>query len=379
MNTTLDEPPERPKKTALQQVREQLERQMRPLGQIQDMQDLVKRYSPDYQLKELTRQFEPYRQIQEILERSVVPKHIQDIIEGSSIAAQAKRMMEQSFPKDTFASLGVYNDTIRREAGLTMKYEAMRQAADIDSISNIAKHYEQRLKPISEHKEMVEKLRRQAFGGLSAVDFARQLEEANPAFRAMEEAKKSLDRLWPTFRDIDFSQFEASQKDEQETKQAADSITQAAAEQESFQEAVERIVLAIQAQQKPAVQLMLWRFFRKVMDWLIAGAIGAAMGHYAPAMLGESPQAAKKAVQENARTAVGSPQLLAEYRYVSAEVLIVRQNPRARSPEVGRLSFGKAVKLLKKEKDFALVLCTDKESGGEIQGWVFSRYLGKFN
>lgn len=379
MNTTLDEPPGWPKKTALQQIQEQFERQMRPLRQIQEMQDLVKRYSPDYQLKELTRQFEPHRQIHEMLERSAVPKHIQDIIDGSSIAAQTKRMVEQYFPKDSFSSLGLYNDTIRQAAGLTIENEAIRRAAGLDSISNIAKQYERHLNPIFEHSEMLAKLRRQVFGGLSTVDIARQFEEVNPAFRAMEEAKKSLDRLWPTFRDIDFSQFEASEKDEQETRQAAELITWAAAEQESFPEAVERIVLAIQAQQKPAVQLMLWLFFRKIVDWLIAGAIGAAMGHYAPAVLGESPQAAKKAVQESARTAVGSPELLVEYRYVSAKVLIVRQNPRARSPEVGRLSFGRAVKLLSKEKDFALVLWADKESGAQIQGWVFARYLEKFN
>lgn len=379
MNTTLDEPPGRPKKTALQQIQEQFERQMGPLRQIQEMQDLVKRNFPDYQLTVLTRQFEPYRKFQEMLERSSVPKHIQDIIEGSSIAAQAKSMMEQYVPKDTFASLGSYNDSIWQAAGLTIKSEAMRGAAGLDSIGSIAKQYEQHLKPISETHEMLEKLRRQAFGGLSAVNFARQLEEANPAFRVLEEAKKSLDRLWPIFRDIDFSQFGAGEKDEQETKETAESITQALAEQDSFQGAVERIVLAIQAQQKPTVQLMLWLFFRKVMDWLIAGAIGAAMGHYAPAVLGESPQAAKKSVQERVRTVVGSPELLVAYRYVSAKVLIVRQNAGARSPEVERLSFGKAVKLLKKEKNFALVLWTDKESGFEIQGWVFARYLDKFN
>ena len=123
---------------------------------------------------------------------------------------------------------------------------------------------------------------------------------------------------------------------------------------------------------------MLWLFFRKVLELLIAGAIGAVMGHYAPAVLGESPQAAKKAIQENARAAVGSAEMLEEYRYVSAKVLVVRQNPKTRSPEVGRLYFGSAVKLLKKEKDFALVIWTDKESSAEIQGWVFSRYLGKF-
>lgn len=379
MNITLGEPPGRPKKTALQQIQEQFERQMRPLRQIHELQDLVKRYSPDYQGKEPTRQFEPYRKIQEMLERSSVPKHIQDIIEGSSIASQAKRMMEHYIPKDTFASLDSYNDTIWQAADLTIKNEAMRAAAGLDSIGSFAKQYEPHLKPISEHHEMLEKLRRQALGGISAVDFARQLEEANPAFRALEEAKKSLDRLWPMFRGVDFSQFGAGEKDEQATKEAAESITQAVAEQDSFQGAVERIVLAIQSQQKPTVQLMLWLFFRKVMDWLIAGAIGAAMGHYAPAVLGESPQAAKKSVQEKVRTAVGSPELLVEYRYVSAKVLIVRLNPGACSPEVERLSFGKAVKLLKKEKSFALVLWTDKESGAEIMGWVFARYLGKFN
>lgn len=369
------EPPNRPKKSALQQMQEQIERQMRPLRQIEDIQKLVQRHSSAYQLRELTRQFEPYRQIQAMFERTTVPKHIQDIIDGTSVAAQAKRMMEQYIPRDTLAGFGLDTDGIRRMTGLS---ESMRRAAGLDFASSVVKQYERYLRPTSQHQEILEEVRRQNVGGLGAMDFARQLTESNSAFRAIEEARKSLDRLLPTFRDIDFSEFESSEKDELEIKHAAESITRTAAEQESIQEAVERIVIAIEAQQKPTVQLMLWLFFRKVLDWLIAGAIGVAMGHYAPAVLGESPQAAKKAIQENAKAAVGSAEILAEYRFVSAKLLIVRQNPKARSPEVGRLSFGKAVKLLKKEKDFALVIWTDKESGAEIQGWVFARYLGKF-
>ena len=103
------------------------------------------------------------------------------------------------------------------------------------------------------------------------------------------------------------------------------------------------------------------------------------MSHYTPMVLGESPQAAKKNVQENARFAVGSLELLDEYRFVSTTVLIVRQNPGALSPEIGRLSFSKPVRLLKRDKAFALVLWSDKDSGAEIQGWVFARYLEKFN
>ena len=86
-----------------------------------------------------------------------------------------------------------------------------------------------------------------------------------------------------------------------------------------------------------------------------------------------------KAIKETAREVAGAPYLLSDYRYVSAKVLVVRQNPRARSPEIGRLQFGKPVKVIQKGNDFSLVLWTDRESGVEIQGWVFSRYLGKFN
>ncbi|OGA15721.1 MAG: hypothetical protein A3H32_04845 [Betaproteobacteria bacterium RIFCSPLOWO2_02_FULL_63_19] len=127
------------------------------------------------------------------------------------------------------------------------------------------------------------------------------------------------------------------------------------------------------------MQLILFLFFRRVLDWLIGGAIGAVLGYCVPHVLGESPQTASKAVKQIAREAVGAPELLVEYRYIAAKVLIVRRNPRALSPEVGRLTFGKVVKLVRKDKDSTLVLWTDKESGAEIQGWVFSRYLGNFN
>lgn len=377
MNTTLDEPPNRPKRTALQQMQEQFERQMRPFHQIQEIQDLVKRHSSEHQLREMARLFEPHRLVQAMLERPTVPKHIQDIIDGTSVAAQAKRMMEQYMPKDHLAGLGLDADLVRRMTSLSDSMK-LKRGAGLDFAGSVAKQYERYLRPISQHQGLLEELRPQSIGSATAFDFARQITESNSAFRAIEEARKSLDRLLPMFRDIDFREFESSEADEQEIRQAAESITRTATEQQSIQEAVERIVAAIQAQQKPTVQLMLWLIFRKILDWLVAGAIGAAMGHYAPAVLGESPQAAKKAIQENAKAAVGSAEMLAEYRYVSAKTLIVRQNPKANSPEVGRLAFGRAVKLLKKEKDFALVIWSDKESGAELQGWVFSRYLGRF-
>jgi len=374
--TELGEPPDRPRKTPLQNLQEDMRRQLAPFHQIQEMRDLVERYSPGYQMQELLRQVEPHRQIQEMMARTSVPKHIQDIIDGTSIAAQAKRMMGQYFPKNADGSLGLDNEAIRRAAGRTVDTEALRQAADFNSIWEVAKQYELYLKPIGEQQEYLERVHRQAFGGftLKMLDLP-----TNPAFQAMEAAKKSLDNLWGSFRDIDFSQFEADEEEQKEAAKAAQDIVQAAVGEPTLKEAVDQIIAAIEMQQHPAVRILLWLYFKKVLEWLIAGAIGAVMGHYAPNVLGQSPQAETKAVKEIARQAVGAPELLLEYRYVSAQTLIVRQNPRARSPELTRLEFGKPVKLVKKERDFALVIWSDNEAGIEIQGWVFARYLGKFN
>ncbi len=343
MNADPNALPNSPKNAALQQMQELLARQMQPLDRILKMQDLMPRYALDDRLTELARQFEPHQQINEILERTTAFRHFEDIIERSSLTAQVARMIES-----------------------------------LDSTTNLVKQYERLLPPISGHQEMLEKLRDRTFGRNAWFDFARQLEQATATFQILEDARRSLDRLWPAFRDIDFSNFQADEDDEREVKRAAEALAPSAAEQESLQKVVESIVFAIQAQQKPTVRLMLWLYFRKVLEVLISGAVGAVMGYYVPVLLGESPQAAKKAVQVAARTAVGAPELLAEYRYVSAKVLIVRLNARARSLDVGRLTFGQAVRLVKKEKDFALVVWADNESGAEIRGWVFARYLGKF-
>jgi hypothetical protein len=351
------------KQNALEKLRKDMKRQLVPLRQIQEMQDLVGRYSPASQPRELHEMFEPKRQLREMLERSASPNQFQEILDGTSIAAQARRMLEAYFPRNL----------------QTHQAEILRSVAGLDSVGEVTKAYEKYLTPVTAQQEWIEKLQAQVLGGGSVQEFARQFERANSAFATMEAAKKSLDTLWGTFQDIDFSYYEADEQAQKEAEAAAQSITLAASGESTLKEAVDQIIAAIQAEQKPAVQLMLFLFFRKMLDWLIAGAIGAVMGYYAPQLLGESPQTASKTVKEVAREAVGAPELLIEYRYISAKVLIVRQNPRALSPAVGRLTFGKVVKLVAKDKDFALVLWSDSESGAEIQGWVFSRYLGKFN
>jgi hypothetical protein len=350
-------------KTALEKLQEDMERYLAPLRQGEEMQDLIRKASPGYQMKELLKQYEPNWQLREIAGQLTISRHAQEILDSSSVGAQAQRMLERYLPKKPLGWDG----------------DALRKAASLDSISKAVTAYERYLKPVTEHQEWFEKLQRQALGGLSMQDFTRQLEQANPTLSAIDAAKRSLDNMLGTFREIDFSKLELGEEDEREAEQVVQAITQTSTAEPTLQAAVDQFIEVIQEQRNPVVQLMLWSFFKKVMDWIIAGIIGTVISQYMPQIGPQSPQEATKSVKEVARIVGASPNLLVEYRFVSAKVIILRQNPKARSPEVGRLTFGKLVKLVKKDKDFALVLWRDQESGAEIQGWVFARYLQRFD
>lgn len=330
------------KKTELQQLQEKIERQLDPFRQIEAMQRLMQRHSPEYLSKDLAGQVASYQKAQEMLEGSMTHKRIEESI----LAAQGERMMEKLFPKSVLSSFSLGNDAVLRAAGLIEN--PILQATNMELAGHFTTQYEQLL------------------GSASTL-------------RTIEDIQKSLDRLWPALSDMNLGRFEFSEEDEQEARQVAESTTLIAAQQASMQEALEYIVSTTQAEKNPTVQKRLYQIFFWVMLTLLSNATGTVMSHYAPAVLGNSPQAAKKAIQESARVAVPSVVLLEEYRYVSAKTLVVRQNPRARSPEVGHLPFGRTVKLLKKDGDFSLIVWTNRESGAEIHGWVFSRYLGKFN
>lgn len=350
-------------KTAAEMLREQMERYLAPIHQVQEMQALLRPRLPEYHMLKAVEQYDERRRVQEMLDRVSPSKYLQDMLGENSVISQAKKLAEQ------FSSTNL----------LGLNDVALRKLSGLNSVADAMKEHEQYLNPVIQQQEWINKLQQQALGNLSIQAIARQIEQANPALAAMADARCALDGLWTQFRDVDLSSLEIGEGEEQEAELVVQSIGTATVADATINDAVERIIAAIQLQQKPVVQLMLLAFFLKVMDWLIAGAIGAAMGHYSPAVLGEPPQAAKKAIKETAREVAGAPYLLSDYRYVSAKVLVVRQNPRARSPEIGRLQFGKPVKVIQKSNDFSLVLWTDRDSGVEIQGWVFSRYLGRFD
>jgi hypothetical protein len=76
---------------------------------------------------------------------------------------------------------------------------------------------------------------------------------------------------------------------------------------------------------------------------------------------------------------VYSIEKLKGYLFVSIGVLRVRDFGSNNADIVDELYIGKVVKLIEKSKSWSLVEYSDSDTGELKQGWVFSRYLSRFN
>jgi len=229
------------------------------------------------------------------------------------------------------------------------------------------------------HADWFDKFQRQVSGGILAQEFARQAQSASPALTALAEAQKAFDRVAATFQHFDESAFQLDAEEEERAEQEVEAIAEAATAEPTLAAAVAQLAAAIEAQQNPSIQLRLWMFFKQLMWVLIGGYVSAVIAQQLPAPApGGQPQSVKS-IKVAAQAAVGSPELLTEYRIVTATTLNVRQNPKALSPKLAALPFGAAVRLVRKDGDFAFVVWMDTNSGAEIHGWVFARYLKKFS
>ncbi len=86
---------------------------------------------------------------------------------------------------------------------------------------------------------------------------------------------------------------------------------------------------------------------------------------------------AKKEIIREALDLYSIEQLF-EYRFVYASTLNVRESGSIKSKITGVLHLGKAVKLINKVKSWSFIEYQDSLTNEIKQGWVFSRYLQKF-
>ncbi|AEF89728.1 hypothetical protein DelCs14_2716 [Delftia sp. Cs1-4] len=367
--SNLAEPPARPRNTALQKLQEDLERQIRPFRDIHKVLNQLSGYNHFKDIEAEIRRHAPDQRLLAMLKSIGGSSLIHQMMEQETATKQVQRLMNAYFPKTS--AIGLFgSDT-----------EAFKRAIGLSG-SLTAKMLEDAMPKTSSYERLLEQMQHQALGGMSAVDYVRQLEQANPALSTIEAARKSFDNIFATFRDIDFSQMGESEEDLREAEAQVEDIAQMASEQADFQAATEQIAEAVAAHPNPFVRLFLWVHFRTLFNHIYGGVvstvISVAVTSCMTAVPAQSPQEATKNVKEAAKAAVSVPELLADQRFISGKVVSVRMSPRANSPELARLKFGNVVRVVETERDFTLVVWADKDAGVEIKGWVFSRYLEKF-
>lgn len=150
---------------------------------------------------------------------------------------------------------------------------------------------------------------------------------------------------------------------------------------EAHQFLVERLVILAEKAKEPFVKGLLVTLALSILSAVLVAPVISVVDFYVKRELegASSRQEESKLVRQGALRAVPSPDVLQDYRFVSKRRLELRSSPSSGAPLVGSLSFGQTVHVVGTTKNgFTLVAWRDAEGDGEIQGWVYSRYLKRF-
>jgi len=147
---------------------------------------------------------------------------------------------------------------------------------------------------------------------------------------------------------------------------------------EQLENAITRLVAEIRALKNPALERILSLLVYPIIVALIFSIVNPITDFYIKESLSAEKREIEKKIKKHVLATTENVAQLNSYRLVSRKFLDVRVNPSARSPALGRLYWGQVVVLIEKRKDWSLVAWSDDENSVAVQGWIFSRYLGKF-
>jgi len=85
----------------------------------------------------------------------------------------------------------------------------------------------------------------------------------------------------------------------------------------------------------------------------------------------------KKKVISNTHSVLNLVGIITSYRIVTADILNVRKSNSIKSKVIAYTFFGEVVEIINKKRNWCLIKRYDSESETYIQGWVFTRYLGR--
>lgn len=147
---------------------------------------------------------------------------------------------------------------------------------------------------------------------------------------------------------------------------------------EQIEYVITKLVAEIRALKNPALEKILSLLVYPIIVALIFSIVNPITDYYIKESLNAEKREVEKKIKKHVLSATEDSTTLNSFRLVSRKFLDVRVNPSATSPTLGRLYFGQVVVLIEKRKDWSLVAWSDDDNQLAVQGWVFSRYLSKF-
>ncbi|MBV1774531.1 SH3 domain-containing protein [Burkholderiaceae bacterium DAT-1] len=148
---------------------------------------------------------------------------------------------------------------------------------------------------------------------------------------------------------------------------------------ERIEQVLERLIAEVKALKSPVLEKILTLFVFPIIMTFAFSFINSGVDYYVKNYLTAPPREVEKKIKKHVISEVEDRAVLEKFRLVSGKAINVRLNPSANSPVVGQFQLGQVVALMEKRGDWSLVAWSDDGGGVVVRGWVFSRYLKKFN
>lgn len=194
-----------------------------------------------------------------------------------------------------------------------------------------------------------------------------------------ENMVKASERNGPEWMQEEASQLLGAEGVGADIAHLAQNVAEGMSKSLTAEEMLDQFALAIDSIKEPLYQRILIQIFYPFLLALTFACVNSYVDfHVKKSLEGASTQATNKQVKEAARDAVGDLRLLNDYRFVTAQSLAVRSEPKDRAQVLGHLRLGQTIHVLGKEQGFTLVAWRSEDGNAELKGWVFSRYLKRF-
>lgn len=155
----------------------------------------------------------------------------------------------------------------------------------------------------------------------------------------------------------------------------------------SFQQQLAEFINKLKSKY-PLLLIILYMFILSPIQSAIDDAVlGVIKG--TTAAIVEQPATNHKVIEKNIRIEVNKTlnikiesidaraEILKTYAHVSTDHLVIRQSNKVKSRALYTLGFGQVIRIIHKERKWTLVEYETEEN--VIRGWVFTRYISKFN